>query len=899
MIDASMIELGSRLGPYEILERIGAGGMGEVFRALDTRLDRVVAIKILPQEFAASPRARARFEREAKLLSQLSHPNICVIHDVGESVDASSGPGDPASPTRYLVMEYLEGESLAQRLTRGPLPVEQVLRFGAQVADALEKAHRSGVVHRDLKPGNVMITRSGAKLLDFGLAKEAASRSSGSSPDTAAPTERVSITEEGRIVGTFSYMAPEQIEGLDADARTDVFALGALLYEMMTGKRAFQGTSKISLIAAIATGQPAPMHELQPLTPPALEHVVLRCLEKDPDDRWQSSHDIKVELEWISQVGSRAGFSIPRLWRKRLTQRAPVWLAATLVFAVAVAGALLIGSSSRDEHPLTVELTPPAGERYLAGGNAGGPAVISPDGRRIVYKGEKNGVSSLWVRSLDSGESRPVPNTRDAYFPFWAPDSRRIGFFGAGGLRRVDVDGGENTLLADARNGRGGAWNADGTIVFSPDVQSPLFRVAENGGTVTPLTTVEPSFSTHRWPSFLPDGRHLLYFAASHRDLTQAGSSVFITSLDDTRPRLVVSNASNGVFADGHLLYVRDRTLWAQPMSVDGELRGRAKQLAGDAMYDADVWRAGFSVSTDGTLTYHRGDLRIESQLAWLDRQGKQVDVIGTPAKFWEIATSPDGSRAALSIGDPLRQLWVVDLPHKTRSRLTLDLPWAGGPVWSRDGAAIYFTALEGSTSTIMRRRLADGVETEVARFDEIVWPAVVGEDETELIVSQEKSGDLMRLRTREPGTLEPFIADRQAREQLPTGSPDGRWIAYSSDETGAFEVYAARMDDPAGKIQVSHGGGTQALWRPDNREIYYVGNDGELTARSIDTLAKDLDLGDPRPLFRVPTALGMSATRVCAPTADGQRFLVIRPVENEAPVLRLVTNWRETLREE
>ncbi|MFA6958218.1 MAG: protein kinase [Thermoanaerobaculia bacterium] len=898
MIQASTMDPGSRLGPYEILERIGAGGMGEVFRARDSRLDRVVAIKILPPEFASSPRSRARFEREAKLLSQISHPNICVIHDVGEQVDAAADPSAPPSTVRYLVMEYLEGESLAQRLQRGPMPVDQVLRIGAQIADALEKAHRGGVVHRDLKPANVMITRSGAKLLDFGLAKESGVRSNGSNPDTAAPTDPVSITEEGRMVGTFSYMAPEQLEGLDADARTDVFALGALLYEMMTGKRAFVGASKISLIAMIAAGQPAPMQQVQPLTPPALEHVVLRCLEKSPDDRWQSAHDIRVELDWISQAGSRAGFPVSRIFRRRLRERVSLGILVFLFLVGAVAVLTLVDRTVRDDGALTVELTPPAGERYLAAGNAGGPAVISPDGRRIVYRAEKNGVGSLWVRSIETGESKPVPNTDDAYFPFWAPDSRRIGYFSSGGLLRIDVDGGERTRIADARNGRGGTWSPDGTIVFAPDVQSPLVRVSESGGGTAPLTKVAPPFSTYRWPSFLPDGKHLLFFAANHRDLTLASNSIFIASLDDPSPRLLLANASNGVYVDGYLLYERDRILWAQPMSTTGDFSGTAKLVARDAMFDADVWRGGFSVSPHGRLTYFKGDVRIESELVWLDRSGAQKETFGTPAKYWEIAFSPDGTRAALSIGDPLRQIWLADLPRETRSRVMLDLPWSGGPIWNRDGSAIYLTAIDSGTSVIMRRSLVDGSQREVAKFPGVAWAAAVNADESQLVVTDETRGDLLKLHPGKQEDAVRFIADQQAIEHQAVGSPDGEWIAYCSNETGTFESYVARMSDASAKIQLSHGGGTQPAWRADGRELYFVDPQGLLHAMPVALNGDELVPGVPKPLFHVATGLGMSATRVFAPTGDGQRFLVVRPIETAAPVLRLVTNWKSALRD-
>ena len=518
-----MLTPNTRLGPYEIVSLLGSGGMGEVYQALDTRLDRTVAIKVLPHHLSADPSLRERFDREARAISSLTHPHICALYDLGheEGID-------------YLVMEYLEGESLADRVTRGALPVEQVLRYGVEIADALDHAHRQGLIHRDLKPGNIMLTKSGAKLLDFGLVKF-------QSPDevgklTSLPTENRALTQEGTILGTFQYMAPEQLEGRDADARTDIFALGAVLYEMATGRRAFQGASKASLIASIISAMPEPISSVQPLTPPALERVVQVCLAKDPDRRWQSAHDIAEELRWISEAGSQAGVASVVVTHRRNRER--LWLGSAAIGTVIaiVLGAMLWKARRVEPRSLHASFVPPPGVSLSVNDNDASSLTISPDGRYLTFCGvTADSRKSLWLDRLDTGEMKPLAGTEKGFAPFWSPDSRSIGFFSFGKLKRIDVSGGPAVPLADAPDGRGGSWSRDGVIIFAGYWRDSIHRVSANGGAVTTVSRVDEEHgeTTHRWPIFLPDGKRFIYLAGTHRAGAESElNAVYLGSLD-------------------------------------------------------------------------------------------------------------------------------------------------------------------------------------------------------------------------------------------------------------------------------------------------------------------------------------------------------------------------------
>jgi tRNA A-37 threonylcarbamoyl transferase component Bud32 len=522
--------------------------------ARDTRLERSVAVKVLPAHLSDQPEAGERFEREARTISSLNHPNICHLHDVGEQ-----------DGVRYLVMELLEGETLADRLRRGPMPLDQVLRYGAEIAEGLDAAHRQGVVHRDLKPGNVMLTKTGARLMDFGLAKEISTVKPVSAELTATMTSSPAtpLTQQGTIVGTFQYMAPEQVEGKEADARSDIFSLGAVLYEMIGGKRAFEGKTLVSVAAAILEKDPAPIRTLQPETPPALERAIKKCLAKDPDTRWQSAGDLASELKWLAEGGAAADLqtaSPGAAWKSTFV----AWAVAGVALAAAIAVAFFhFGAREAKPLVLTQIASSDKWDFNFVGDNAG-PPVISPDGTHIVFSAHTQGKQQLFLRSMDNLTPQPIPGTDDATFPFWSPDSRSIGFFADIKLKRMDVGGGPATIICDAPIGRGASWGPNGTIVFSPQYSSPISQVSATGGTPAPITKLTNNYTTHRWPAFLPDGKHFLYLAANHAAPTVGDTAVFWASLDGQQNKLVVSTSSSAIYASGYLLFVRQNALMAR-----------------------------------------------------------------------------------------------------------------------------------------------------------------------------------------------------------------------------------------------------------------------------------------------------------------------------------------------
>src|SRR6516162_463900 len=547
---------GHKLGPYEIVAPLGAGGMGEVYRARDTRLERTVAVKILPEHLSHSAEAKQRFEREARAVSSLNHPNICTLYDVGhqDGVD-------------YLVMEFLEGQTLAERLAKGPLPLEQMLKYGIEICQGLEKAHCTGVLHRDLKPGNIMLTKAGTKLMDFGLAKAATAGSPLSSSlglTMSGPSADQPLTARGMVVGTFQYMSPEQVEGKEADARSDIFALGALLYEMTTGKRAFTGKTQGSIVAAILAADPPPISTVQPISPPALERVVKACLEKDPEERLQTAHDVKLQLKWIAEGGSQAGVPAP-LASQRKTRERILWAVSTFLAAACLALAVIhFGQTKVAQRAIHTYILAPEKSTFAFVGDHTGPLTISPDGTRLVYAAlDPDGKQMLWLRPLEAASSQQLAGTEDAAYPFWSPDSRFIGFFAEGKLKTIAAAGGPAQVLCDAPDGRGGTWNREGTIVFPSTFNSPMYRISAGGGTPVQVTDLDASQgeNSHRWPQFLPDGRHFLFYVRSRQGI---GAGEYVGSLDSKDKKLLFRNLSNVVYAaPGYLLFVRENTLMA------------------------------------------------------------------------------------------------------------------------------------------------------------------------------------------------------------------------------------------------------------------------------------------------------------------------------------------------
>ncbi len=884
------LEAGSRIGPYEIVAPIGAGGMGEVYRGRDTRLGREVAIKILPAEFARNEQLRARFEREARTISSLNHPNICTLFDVGLQDGA-----------HFLVMELLEGESLADRLAKGPLPIEQVLRCGAQIADALSRAHRQGVVHRDLKPGNVMLTKVGAKLLDFGLARSGAEEAPIRGM-TAVATQARPLTQEGTILGTFQYMAPEQLEGIEADARTDIFAFGALLYEMTTGRRAFEGGTRMSLIAAIVSGTPRPVGELVPLTPPALEHVIRRCLAKDPEDRWQSAVDIASELRWISEAGSRAGEAAPLVARRRTRLRAAWALhAGTAILAVAAT----IGTGSLLREPETIvrsSLLPPKDMRFEGG--LGAP-TLSPDGQRVAFiaVGE-DGKSALWVRALSSLTAQPLAGTEGATHPFWSPDSQQIAFFTSGKLRRIDASGGPPQPICDATQGRGGAWGGDGTILFTPNVGDVIHRVPASGGTPAPVTELDASRKelSHRYAEFLPDGKRFLFLVEGSIETpgTDQGFAVFAGSLDSKERTPVVATSGSVRYApSGHLLFLRAGTLIAQPfdpgsLTLSGEGTPVAEKVRRTARFEA-----AFSVSQNGLLLYQSGGGSEAAELLWMDRSGREGERIGKPADYTNPRISHDGTRIATSIIDPTTQksdIWVLDVARRTTTKLTFDPENDRTPIWSLDDRKIYFSGWrQGRGDVFVKSSFGTGSDEPVyGSPDQDTLASLAPDGSTAWITTVGgRAPDISRLNLSD-GKASLFLGTPFVEAQ-PAPSPDGRWLAYASDASGPMEVYVQSLADDGGKWQISTDGGRHPTWTRGGREIVFQGGDDKLVAVDI-RLDPAFSAGVPRVLFD-PQIRTSIPPRMWDVSADGERFLVTRSLDApDVEPLTLVQRWASGL---
>ena len=868
---------GSRLGPYEILSLLGAGGMGEVYRARDTRLDRTVAVKVLPPHLSASSEVRQRFEREAKTISALSHPHICALYDVGNQ-----------DGVEYLVMELLEGETLSDRLTKGSLPLEQTLRYGVEIADALDKAHRQGIVHRDLKPGNVMLTKSGVKLLDFGLAKVFAP--TGSTPGlTALPTMAGStpLTQEGTILGTFQYMAPEQLEGREADGRSDVFAFGAVLYEMATGRKAFEGKSQASLIAAILTSEPPSLSTIQPMTPAALERVVRTCLAKDPDDRWQSAHDIASELKWIAQgSGAGAATTAPGAPRRRTRERWAWTVAgAALLAAAALAAVALRGPRDRGR-PIRLSLEQPAKAPFEFFDHM----TVSPDGRNVAFIAHAaGGKQSIWIRPLDSLSARPLAGTDGVTGLFWSPNGGSIGFFADGKLKRIESAGGAPQVLADAAAARGGTWNEDGVILFAPTAYSPLRRVPATGGAVSDVTKLAPREDGHMWPVFLPDGRHFVFLGDAS---TTPNHSIRLGALDSPESEKLVSPAVTNVgFAPpDRLLFVRAGILVAQRLDVSKRRLVGDPAPLGEQIALADVQHGfDFSVSQTGTLVYRSANP--ETQLAWFDRAGKRLAAIGEPARYGRFELSPDEKQLACERLDAdLRHgnLWLVDMSRGSTSRLTAGATSDYAPVWSPDGRRVLYGSARTSLADLYEIASGGGSSQKLVLHDSIDKnPTSWSPDGRFALISTiapNTREDISVLPLSGAGKMEPLVATEFTEIDAQV-SPDGRWFAYSSDESGRFEVYVQSFSDKAQRYRVSTSGGGRPRWRGDGKELFFVA-DSVLRSVAISSTAA-FEVGPPTDMFRIVGVADYAVTR------DGQRILAAASTD-QAPdqPATVVLNW-------
>jgi serine/threonine protein kinase len=883
------LSAGTRLGPYELVHPIGAGGMGEVYRARDTRLDRTVAVKVLPSHLSASPEVRQRFEREAKTISQLSHPHICALYDVGHQ-----GGVD------YLVMEYLEGDTLAERVAKGPLPLELTFRYGIEIADALDKAHRSGVVHRDLKPGNVMVTKSGVKLLDFGLAKALAPVSS-ASQFTALPTQAAPITREGSLLGTLQYMAPEQLEGKEADARTDIFAFGALLYEMATGRKAFAGATQASLIGAILRDEPRSISEAQPLTPRELDRLVRICLAKDPEDRWQTAHDVALQLREIGRGRERPETVMDRPVRARISRAVPWVLALIALGIAALLGRTALSKGPRPEVIRSTLLPPPNTEFHFLDANSGTPAV-SPDGTRIAFSARNlDDQILLWVRPLDSLDPFPIPGSSGATFPFWSPDGRSLGFFAQAKLKVVEASPSASPVsLADAEEARGGTWGPDGSILYSAGYHAPILRVSASGGSPTPVTKVKRP-ELHRWPAFLPDGRHFLY---NVRVQGEENAVVYAGSLDSKERREILREHSDAVYVPpGYLLFRRAGRLMAVRFNTDRlAVVGEPVELVEGIDYLPPTGRTAFGVAPNVLAYAPSSDARL-SRLAWFDRTGREVGGIGSPGMYVSPRLSPDGRQLAVAVLERLAvppDVWVFDTRLGTGTRSPLPFPDLN-PIFSADGERIFFgNTSEGRWNIFVRGVSGAGEPVSLLPSTRPRWPSDVSPDGSVLLYrefSTATRGDLKVLSLSGERRPRDFIASTFDEDQG-VFSPDGRRVAYVSDESGRKEIFLVSFPDASHRIRVSSEGGIQPRWSRDGRELYYISKGRTMMAAAVEPSSGVLT-GPPARLFDVPIsyAFGSHVPFKYDVAPDGRFLIVVRASEAPPPPLVLVLNWQAGLK--
>jgi serine/threonine protein kinase/Tol biopolymer transport system component len=892
---------GTKLGPYEIQSPLGAGGMGEVYRAVDTRLDRTVAIKVLPAHLSSDPDLKQRLEREAKTISSLQHVNICTLYDIGTQGD-----------TDFLVMEYLEGQTLADRLQKGPLPVDQLLKIATEIALALEKAHQRGIIHRDLKPANIMLTQAGAKLMDFGLAKPKlpnASQALGTfTPSTptmnlASLTSAASpLTQKGSIVGTFQYMAPEVLQGADSDARSDVFSLGCVLYEMVTGRRAFEGKTQLSVMSAILEKDPEPLANVQPTSPAALDYTVRSCLEKNPDERIQTAHDVKLQLAWIGISSSQTG--APALPSSK--PRPTLWLAAIAVPALAVIAltvALMWSAPAR--RVLRVNLLPPEGTRFETLYRNGAPA-LSPDGTHLAFLAQKDGRNSLWLRSFDRLDATPVRGTDDAYFPFWSPDGTAVAFFMQGKLWRTDLNGGSPAPICDAPEARGGSWGSGNVIVFAPSFGGPLVQVSAAGGKPKAVTGVSVVSSTisDRWPSFLPDGKHFLFLHSPYGNAADQ-NEVHLGSLDGGDQLVLRGKFYGAQYAAGWLLAVRDGSLLAWKFDASsGKASGDPVPVVDKVASDEITALSVVSVSAQGMLLYQSGAGSNGDRHVWMDATGKELSQLSEPTVYGPTRLSPDGSRIATPVIGQFgnSSLWIWDLAGGTRSLASAANEYVDATVWSADGRILYFDIFNPDLRTELRMVAADGSQPEriLIKSDRNLLPVDVTSDGKWLLYEETKVGAPTDAELKafplasglQPFTLLEPVAD-SSNARLKPGSND--WLAYQSNQSGRAQVYLTRFPHPGAKYQVSKDGGVQPVWSKDGKTLYYLDPYRKLTAVDIQTSGEAVQIGAAKPLFTAGIRHSIS-TEAYDIARDG-RFLVVDSITESTAPLVLVTNWDAELK--
>jgi len=857
--------IGRTLSHYKILEKIGSGGMGDVYKAKDVRLGRTVAVKILPERLADSAERRERFDREARAISQLNHPRICTLYDVG-----SEGEVD------YLVLEYIEGETLAERLKRGSLPREKVLEYGIQIAEGLEGAHRARIVHRDLKPANILLTKSGVKLLDFGLAKLVASPSVSDASD--APTVEKSLTKDQALVGTLPYMAPEQLEGRTVDARTDLWAFGAVLYEMVTGARAFDSAGQASLVASIMKGK----EDGSAIEPPLLNELIRRCLSVDPEGRWASASDVQHVLSWIAGNAPEAARSRPR----------PIGLAIATLTAGLLAGWLasihMRPTSTAEPRPSRMELSIPL---PATDDLARTPDLaVSPDGRLLVYTGTRDGVSQLFRRSLDHSEVVAIPGTEDASAPFFSPDGEWLAFFSIGGLKKVAVTGGRPVTLVRGRAGGGGSWAADDSIVYVEN-RKKLRTISADGGPSAPVSMVVSDDTVYADPQLLPDGNAVVF------TLGYPGQErVAVGSLKTGSVQVLTEGRRPRFSPTGHLLFVRAGSIWAVGFDPERlELRGTPDPIVEGVL---DVFSATFDVSARGAL-FCIPETR-ERALVWVDREGRSTLLTSARDQYGSPRLSPDGTRVAVETS--LKDIWVIDVERGSRTRLTLESATGNNavPVWTPDGTTVTSFGLNDGVSGVYSTPADGSRPPEPILIRDYPIPGSWSPDGRTLAFHDLPAGgnrDILAFTPTSGEPPRPFLVT-PFNERSPAFSPDGRWLAYMSDESGRDEVYVRAYPGPGPKASVSTEGGIQPVWSPDGAELFYRLGESMMVV-AVETKGEALRTSKPRVLFRGRYLIGNPNNPNYSVTSDGQRFVMVQDAQASSPHFGVVLNWQSALQDE
>jgi serine/threonine-protein kinase len=889
---------GTKLGPYEITGAIGAGGMGEVYRARDTRLDRTVAIKVLPASLANTPEAKQRFEREARAVSALNHPHICTLYDVGSQ-----------DGTEFLVMEYLEGETLAARLEKGALPLDLALKTGIEIADALDKAHRQGIIHRDLKPGNIMMTKSGAKLLDFGLAKAIDTTPvSGLTVAETSPMKRSPTTETGTVMGTYQYMAPEIIEGLDADARSDIFSFGAVLYEMATGKRAFDGKTQASVLAAILAMEPQPISALQPSSPTSLDRVVKLCLAKDRDERWQSAHDVKLELQWIAEGGSQAGLPVAGTSPPFKGGKRPAFWIATVAWLIVMAlAAWILTRTAKPQQPIQVSADLGA-DAALTTETLGPNAVLSPDGTKLAFSAVgPDKKRRLYIRSLGQLQATALAGAEGAANPFFSPDSQWIAFFADGKLKKIPTQGGSPAVICDGRGQLGASWGDNGNIVIAGRGGTGLQKVSSYGGTPAALTTLDAQKgeTSHRWPQVLPGSRDVIFTVETTNTNTFDDADIVAYSASSGKTKTILHGGFHAEYlSSGDLVYMHNGALYAVPFDAKRmEVTGQAAAVVDNVVANPTSGTAQFSISENGILVYVAGSAVDRSvSIYWMDADGKFAPLRETPANYGNLALSPDGKRLAMDITEPKKSdVWVLDIERDTLTRLTFagDGDRNSRPVWTPDGQRIVYDSVGKGTAPSIWWIRADGggnAQQLTQASNTFQIPGSWSPDGRVFAFSQRNPNtgmDIMTVRLDgsektawKVGDPKPFVNTNYS-EVDPVFSPDGRWVAYQSNESGASEIYVRPFPGPGGKWQISAGGGSQPQWSRTAKELYYLAPTHDKIIGVTYTVAGDTFNADKPEQWSPGQILDRGEY---APSADGKRIAVLKaPGAVEVPPINKV----------